>query len=109
MSGRMRWWSARRSVMRSGFLKVRIRAEPRHSCESEVVSSDARPLLQFLSMRSSVLLLAIATMAAAPLDQKDIEYGRAGGKALLLDLHVPGGTGPFPAAILVHGGGFDEC
>jgi acetyl esterase len=26
----------------------------------------------------------------------------------LLDLHVPEGAGPFPAAILVHGGGFDE-
>jgi acetyl esterase/lipase len=27
---------------------------------------------------------------------------------LLLDLHIPDGRGPFPAAILVHGGGFDE-
>ena len=27
---------------------------------------------------------------------------------MLLDLHVPDGTGPFPAAILIHGGGFDE-
>jgi acetyl esterase len=53
-------------------------------------------------MRCSALLLAIATLAGAPLDQKDIEYGRAGGKAF------PDGTGPFPAAILVHGGGFDQ-
>ena len=30
-----------------------------------------------------------------------------GGHPLLLDLHVPDGPGPFPAAILVHGGGFD--
>ena len=29
------------------------------------------------------------------------------GPSLLLDLHVPDGPGPFPAAILVHGGGFD--
>ncbi len=28
--------------------------------------------------------------------------------ALLLDLHVPDGAGPFPAAILIHGGGVDE-
>jgi acetyl esterase len=57
----------------------------------------------------SVLALAgAATLAAAPLDQKDVEYGHPGGKALLLDLHVPDGAGPFPAAILVHGGGFDE-
>jgi acetyl esterase len=57
----------------------------------------------------SVLALAGAfTLAGAPLDQKDVEYGHPGGKALLLDLHVPDGPGPFPAAILVHGGGFDE-
>jgi acetyl esterase len=59
-------------------------------------------------MRCLALLLAIATLAAAPLNQKDIEYSRAGGKELLLDLHVLDGTGPFPAAILVHGGGFDQ-
>ncbi|MBV8816999.1 MAG: alpha/beta hydrolase [Acidobacteriaceae bacterium] len=42
------------------------------------------------------------------LDQKDVEYGRPGGKPILLDLHVPDGSGPFPAAILIHGGGFDQ-
>jgi acetyl esterase len=52
------------------------------------------------------LLLAAGTLAA--LDKKDVEFGRPGGKPLLLDLHVPDGAGPFPAAILVHGGGFDE-
>ena len=50
----------------------------------------------------------MATLMGAPVDRKDVEYGRPGGKALLLDLHVPDGPGPFPAAILVHGGGFDE-
>jgi len=45
---------------------------------------------------------------AAPLDQKDVEFARPGGKPLFVDLHVPDGAGPFPAAILVHGGGFDE-
>ena len=62
-------------------------------------------------MRISVLTLAIgfaAALSGAAVDQKDVEYGRPGGKALLLDLHVPDGAGPFPAAILVHGGGFDE-
>jgi acetyl esterase len=51
--------------------------------------------------------LAMVCVAAA-VDQKDVEYARPGGKAVLLDLHVPDGAGPFPAAILVHGGGFDE-
>ena len=46
--------------------------------------------------------------AAAATDRKDVEFDHPGGKALLLDLHVPDGPGPFPAAILVHGGGFDE-
>jgi len=57
-----------------------------------------------------ILLTTIALAAAA--DQKDVEYGRpigqSGTHALLLDLHVPDGPGPFPAAILIHGGGFDE-
>lgn len=37
-------------------------------------------------------------------DLKDIEYGRAGKHSLRLDLHIPDGTGPFAAVILVHGG-----
>ena len=60
-------------------------------------------------MRYLLLCFAIWTGAnAAPLDQKDVEYGRPGGKPLLLDLYIPDGSGPFPAAILVHGGGFDQ-
>ncbi len=60
--------------------------------------------------RSALILVSAcaAVLIAAPIDRKDVEYGRPGGKALLLDLHVPDGPGPFPAAILVHGGGFDE-
>ncbi len=62
-------------------------------------------------MRTCHLPLALAcavTLVGAPVDRKDVEYGRPDGKPLLLDLHVPDGPGPFPAAILVHGGGFDE-
>src|SRR5450631_4027798 len=61
-------------------------------------------------MRKSIFILAIAaaTLSAAAIDQKDVEYTRPGGKPVFLDLHVPDGPGPFPAAILVHGGGFDE-
>jgi len=36
----------------------------------------------------------------------DIEYGEAGGENLLLDVCVPNGDGPFPVAIMVHGGGW---
>lgn len=60
---------------------------------------------QFVSL---VALIVLAALPSAALDQKDVEYANRNGKALLLDLHVPDGAGPFPAAILVHGGGFDE-
>jgi acetyl esterase len=59
-----------------------------------------RPLLLFL-------VAVMAALPALPLDKKDVEYANRGGKPLLLDLHVPDGPGPFPAAILIHGGGFD--
>jgi len=62
-------------------------------------------------MWRSRLILAVAcatAVAATPLDRKDVEYARPDGVPALLDLHVPDGPGPFPAAILVHGGGFDE-
>jgi acetyl esterase len=55
-----------------------------------------------------IFALSCALLPAAAIERKDVEYGRPGGKALLLDLYVPDGPGPFPAAILVHGGGFDQ-
>jgi len=68
-------------------------------------------LVQSLAMRSPAFILALASsavLAAAPLDRKDVEYARPNGQPILLDLHIPDGAGPFPAAILIHGGGFDE-
>ena len=62
-------------------------------------------------MRAHALLFAIvcgSVLDGAPLDRKDVEYSHPAGKPLLLDLHIPDGAGPFPAAILIHGGGFDE-
>ncbi len=64
-------------------------------------------------MRVCALLLVM--VAALPgfgllfgMDKNDVEYSRPNGKPLLLDIHVPDGPGPFPAAIVVHGGGFDQ-
>ena len=37
---------------------------------------------------------------------ENIEYGRAGDFSLRMDAHLPSGDGPFPAAIIVHGGGW---
>lgn len=62
-------------------------------------------------MRTSLWLLLAASITpaiAAPLDRTGVEFARPGGQPLLLDLHVPDGPGPFPAAIVVHGGGFDQ-
>lgn len=58
--------------------------------------------------RSGLFFVASLALSAAALDRTNVEYGRPDGKPLLLDLHVPDGPGPFPAAILVHGGGFDQ-
>jgi alpha-L-fucosidase 2 len=60
-------------------------------------------------MRISALIpVACVTLFAAAVDQKGVEFGHPGAKPLLLDMHIPDGAGPFAAAILVHGGGFDE-
>ncbi len=56
----------------------------------------------------SVLFLAAVCAPAVALDKNDVEYARPDGKPLLLDIHVPEGPGPFSAAIVVHGGGFDQ-
>ena len=38
--------------------------------------------------------------------ERDVEFARPGGESLRLDVCTPPGRGPFPAAILVHGGGW---
>lgn len=38
--------------------------------------------------------------------RKDIEFAKPGGLPLTLDAYVPPGPGPFPTAIIVHGGGW---
>ncbi len=40
--------------------------------------------------------------------RKDVEYGRADGESLRLDACMPDGRGPFPAVVLVHGGGWSS-
>jgi alpha-L-fucosidase 2 len=40
--------------------------------------------------------------------QPNIEYGQADGQPLRLDAFVPEGAGPFPIAIVIHGGGWSS-
>lgn len=61
-------------------------------------------MLKPLLLLSTVLL---ATLPAFPLDQTNVPYAARARKPRFLDLHIPDGSGPFPAAILIHGGGFD--
>lgn len=58
------------------------------------------PMLARLS-----LVLVFCAFAQAEM-RKDIEYAKVGDVSLTFDVSVPEGSGPFPTAILVHGGGF---
>ncbi len=57
-------------------------------------------------IRLLVLLLIISVPGSAAELKKDIENGRVGKVSLKLDAQIPDGSGPFPAVIFVHGGGF---
>jgi alpha-L-fucosidase 2 len=57
-----------------------------------------------LRLFASIALFAMTPAYAAI--QTDIEYGTAAGVSLRLDASIPDGPGPFPAVILVHGGGW---
>jgi alpha-L-fucosidase 2 len=50
--------------------------------------------------------LVVCALPALGAVQENIEYGQAGDISLRMDAHIPDGPGPFPAAILVHGGGW---
>jgi acetyl esterase/lipase len=52
---------------------------------------------------SGFAFLAVTSWAA---DYNDVLYRTIDGVQLTLDAHVPNDAGPFPAAILVHGGGW---
>lgn len=66
---------------------------------------------RLIESMSRVLRLLIPLMAlswqllSAPV-QRGVEYGRVGEMPLLFDSAIPDGTGPFPAVIIVHGGGW---
>lgn len=66
-----------------------------------------RPFAQVVSFMSALVPLAVgAVPAASPMLLHDIPYAEAAGAPLYLDAAIPDGPGPFPAAIIVHGGGW---
>ncbi|MGI8784796.1 MAG: alpha/beta hydrolase [Acidobacteriota bacterium] len=62
--------------------------------------------MRFRFVTAWILVVISAFVSARAELRKDIEFARPGGVPLLLDAWVPGGDGPFPAVIVVHGGGF---
>ena len=52
------------------------------------------------------LSLLLASLAFAADVRKDVEFARPEGVPLKMDISIPDGKGPFPAVILVHGGGW---
>jgi alpha-L-fucosidase 2 len=56
-------------------------------------------------LRLTILLMLSAPLFAESV-QRNVEYGRTPAGPLLMDVSMPPGTGPFPAVIIVHGGGW---
>ncbi|WP_052573011.1 alpha/beta hydrolase [Haloferula sp. BvORR071] len=60
-------------------------------------------------MRPLLILLGLVCLPVVAAEEKrlvDVEYAKAGDVSLRLDAVVPEGDGPFPIAILIHGGGW---
>ena len=53
-----------------------------------------------------VLVWLALNLTATAATFKDVQFSEVDGVRLTLDANVPEGTGPFPAAVLVHGGGW---
>jgi acetyl esterase/lipase len=59
-----------------------------------------------LLLATAALSLPRIAAAQEPRVERDIVYGTPGGHQLLMDIYRPGGPGPHPAVVLVHGGGW---
>jgi acetyl esterase len=60
----------------------------------------------FSSILAFASLLLVAALPGIAADLHNIEYEKIDSVSLKLDAHIPDGAGPFPTAILVHGGGW---
>jgi acetyl esterase len=60
-----------------------------------------------MTFKLTWLLFAVAGILNAAM-QNDIEFANVAGVSLKMDAWVPDGPGPFPTAILVHGGGWQQ-
>jgi alpha-L-fucosidase 2 len=59
-------------------------------------------------IRISLLIALLGCLCASAETRTNIEYANVAGVSLRLDAGVPDGSGPFPIAIVVHGGGWSS-
>ena len=64
--------------------------------------------MRFSSLLAAPLCLCLFAFHVQAELKTDIEFAKAGEASLTLDAFTPDGEGPFPTAILVHGGGFTK-
>lgn len=79
------------------------------SCPFSAVAKLTRVGLAGLAIAAGVagrVWAAVVALPARATFTANLEYARAGGEKLLLDACIPAGAGPFPAVIVVHGGGW---
>lgn len=57
-------------------------------------------------LRLTVLMALASFGLTGAVVRNDIEFAKVDGQSLTLDASIPEGPGPFPAVIVVHGGGF---
>jgi alpha-L-fucosidase 2 len=68
-----------------------------------------RVLIPLISLALAPIASPAQSTSAPPAHvtiRTNVEYGRVDGTSLLLDAGMPEGAGPFPVAIIVHGGGW---
>lgn len=58
----------------------------------------------YLKLHLFIIFMFVVDITGVAKSFDNIEYGTAGGYSLRMDARIPEGTGPFPAAIIVHGG-----
>ncbi len=65
-------------------------------------STDASVATDYRALKNNVDSIS----GAGNMLQKDVVYGQVGAEKLRLDAFTPAGIGPFPTAIVIHGGGW---
>lgn len=68
--------------------------------------SRIQPILRALGILVVNISFTAPIFASGPTRISDREYARPGGTPLFLDACIPAGPGPFPACVIIHGGGW---